>query len=279
MPFADRKLAERLEAAEAFACAEFATARSHLFPECGSTSRVIAGATAVFDGVDAPTTQSFGMGLFEPMTPAAMEEMEVFFLSRGTEPMHEVCPLAGTETLDLLCARGYRPFEISNVLYRSVEREESRYADGVTTRQASEDEAELWTNLSTRGWTHEHPDLKDFVQEMGTVVFARRGGACFLAELDGQPGAAGALSIHEGVALFAGAATVPECRRRGLQAALLAERMRYARASGCDLAMMVAEAGSLSQRNAERQGFRVAYTRLKWKVSEIRCGSRSVSLL
>jgi hypothetical protein len=30
--------------------------------------------------------------------------------------------------------------------------------------------------------------------------------------------------------------------------------------------MMVAEAGSDSQRNAERQGFRVAYTRLKWKL-------------
>jgi len=29
---------------------------------------------------------------------------------------------------------------------------------------------------------------------------------------------------------------------------------------------MVAEAGSESQRNAERQGFRVAYTRMKWKV-------------
>ena len=28
--------------------------------------------------------------------------------------------------------------------------------------------------------------------------------------------------------------------------------------------MMVAEVGSQSQRNAERKGFRVAYTRVKW---------------
>jgi hypothetical protein len=42
--------------------------------------------------------------------------------------------------------------------------------------------------------------------------------------------------------------------------------MRYAAERGCDLAMMVAEAGSNSQRNAERKGFRVAYTRLKWKL-------------
>jgi hypothetical protein len=29
--------------------------------------------------------------------------------------------------------------------------------------------------------------------------------------------------------------------------------------------MMVAEAGSESQRNTERKGFQIAYTRLKWR--------------
>jgi GNAT superfamily N-acetyltransferase len=75
------------------------------------------------------------------------------------------------------------------------------------------------------------------------------------------------LCLHEGVALFGGSATVPEFRRRGLQAALLEKRMEYALEQGCDLAMMVAEAGSNSQRNAERKGFRVAYTRLKWRLT------------
>jgi hypothetical protein len=42
--------------------------------------------------------------------------------------------------------------------------------------------------------------------------------------------------------------------------------VRYAFDHGCDLAMMVAEAGSDSQRNAERKGFRVAYTRMKWRL-------------
>ena len=100
----------------------------------------------------------------------------------------------------------------------------------------------------------------------GVMLVVREGSPCFLAEIDGTAGAAGALIVHEGVALFGGAATVPELRRRGLQAALLNERMHYAVDHGCDLAMMVAEAGSNSQRNAERKGFRVAYTRMKWKL-------------
>jgi hypothetical protein len=41
--------------------------------------------------------------------------------------------------------------------------------------------------------------------------------------------------------------------------------LRYAAAHGCDIAMMGASPGSDSQRNAEREGFRIAYTRLKWK--------------
>ena len=35
---------------------------------------------------------------------------------------------------------------------------------------------------------------------------------------------------------------------------------------GCDLATMGAEPGSASQRNAERSGFRIAYTRTKWSL-------------
>jgi len=103
--------------------------------------------------------------------------------------------------------------------------------------------------------------------QVGLISPARKGSISFLAELEGKPGAAGVLCLHEGVALFGGSATIPELRRRGLQTALLEERMRYALEQGCDLAMMVAEVGSGSQRNAERNGFRVAYTRTKWRLA------------
>ena len=127
------------------------------------------------------------------------------------------------------------------------------------------DEADLWSQVGARGWTHEHPELQPFMLDIGKLLVYRENSACFMAEVDGQAAAAGALLVHEGVALFAGASTVPEFRRRGLQGALLAARMSYAREQGCDLAMMVAEAGSNSQRNAQRQGFLVAYTRIKWR--------------
>jgi GNAT superfamily N-acetyltransferase len=266
MIFSDLALARRLEGAEAFACAQFAEARRRLFPECESTWTKRCGATLVFDGIDAPTTQSFGLGLFDKVTTGDLDEMEEFFKRHGATVMHEVSPMAGVATLDLLCARKYRPFEVSSVLYRTVEKPSQELPAGIQVRAIEPEEAHLWATVSTRGWTHEHPELEEFVRQIGALCTAREQSPCFLAEMDGEPGAAGVLTLHEGVALFGGSATVPELRRRGLQSALLEERMRYAFDQGCDLAMMVAEAGSNSQRNAERKGFRVAYTRLKWRL-------------
>ncbi len=131
------------------------------------------------------------------------------------------------------------------------------------------EEVQLWASINARSWCHEHPELLEFLQNNGLMVASRENSVSFLAEYDGVPGAVGTLSLYNGVALFAGAATVPELRGRGLQAALLTERMNYAFSHGFDLAMMVTEVGSGSQRNAERRGFKIAYTRTKWRL----CGS------
>jgi len=178
----------------------------------------------------------------------------------------EVSPFAGTAALDLLCARNYRPCEISSVLYRPVERPSEMDPGQVRVRVIGPDESALWAETSARGWADQHPELMENLLQLSSVCAARADSPCFLAEYDGAPGAAGVLCMHQGVALFGGSATVPLLRRRGLQAALLHQRMQHAFDHGCDLAMMVASPGSNSQRNAERIGFRIAYTRTKWKL-------------
>lgn len=225
-----------------------------------------AGAYVVFDGVDSPVTQTFGLGMFEPVTPVAVDTIEAFFRRHGASVFHEVSPFAGVEALQLLCERGYQPIELSNLLYRDVEEPRSEPTPGVRVHVIGPNEAQLWSEVSARGWATDHPEFYDFLLDLGVISAAREDTYCFLAEVDGVPGAAGVLSLHESVALFGGAATVPELRRRGLQGALLRERMRYALAHGCDIALMVAQPGSNSQRNAERQGFRIAYTRTKWQL-------------
>jgi GNAT superfamily N-acetyltransferase len=266
MTFSDLALSRRLERTEGYACVQYAEAQRQLFPERGAAWIECGGTYAAFNGVGSPVTQSFGLGIFEELTPATLDVIERFFFDRGAEAHHEVSPFAGVPALGLLCTRGYKPIEVSNVLYRPIEAAAGEHPRGITVRIASQDETQLWSEISARGWSHEHPELLDFLLQFGGLTSACEGNRCFLAEVDGKPGAAGVLCMHEGVALFGGSATVPELRRRGLQTALLHERMRYASEQGCNLAMMVALPGSESQRNAERKGFRIAYTRTKWRL-------------
>jgi hypothetical protein len=130
-------------------------------------------------------------------------------------------------------------------------------------RTVARHEADWYGAIATRGWS-EMPEVVPFIQ--GFARSSVEVATCFVAERHGEAIAAAALFMHEGVALLAGASTVPEGRRQGAQLALLDARLRTAAEQGCDLAMMVAAPGSASQRNAERNGFRVAYTRTKWQL-------------
>ena len=88
--------------------------------------------------------------------------------------------------------------------------------------------------------------------------------AGFIATVDGESAGGATLFIHDGVAGLLGAATLPQHRRRGVQVSLMRARLAAALAAGCDLAYTITAPGSGSQRNAERAGFRVAYTRTKF---------------
>jgi hypothetical protein len=136
-------------------------------------------------------------------------------------------------------------------------------SETITVRPIEPGEEDFWASISAEGWS-ESPELADFIMDIGRVSARRDGSMSFLAELGGRTIAAGGLSLVEGIALLAGASTIPSGRNRGAQLALLEGRLLHAAEVGCDVAMMVAQPGSASQRNAERQGFRIAYTRTKW---------------
>ncbi len=266
--FSDLSLARRLEKTEARGNVEFVEARAKAFPNSGAQWMEVAGAYAMYDGVTSPLTQTFGLGLFETVSGAVIEQIEEFFRERGAPVFHEVSPLADLTLLALLNDRGYQPLEFTSVMFRPI-RPGVRFTElrneVIRVRLVSGDENELWARTAARGWS-EFTELAEFMLELAQVSAKRSDALSFLAELDGQPIATGALSICEGVALLAGASTIPEGRKQGAQLALLDSRLRYAAEQGCDIAMMCAQPGSASQRNAERQGFRIAYTRVKWRL-------------
>ncbi|HVF41570.1 MAG TPA: GNAT family N-acetyltransferase [Pyrinomonadaceae bacterium] len=263
--FSDPQLSRRLEKAEGRSCVGFVEARARVSPGAGACWTEVAGAYAVFDGAESPITQTFCLGMFAPPAEEDFARIEEFFRERGAHAYHEVSPMADPATLDLLNARGYRPVEFTSVMFRPLRRGEhdaSAPGRGLRVRVVGRGEHEVWAQTSARGWSES--GFGDFMLGLARVGAEREDALCFLAESDGRAVATGALSVCEGVALMAGASTVPEARGRGAQLALLDARLRHAAGQGCDLAMMCALPGSASQRNAERHGFRIAYTRVKW---------------
>ncbi len=267
--YSDVSLAQRLERTEALANARFVEARARAFPARGAAWVEIAGAYAMFDGVDSPLTQTFGLGLFEQTTESDLDRIESFFKVRGAAVFHEVSPLAEVALLESLNLRGYHPIEFTSVMCRSIQRGTTFVKErnsNIRVRRVSSDENELWARTAAQGWS-ETPELSEFLADLSRVNAHKAGSLSFLAELNGHPIATGALGIYDGVALLAGASTIPEARNQGAQLALLNSRLSFAAEQGCDLAMMGALPGSASQRNAERQDFRIAYTRVKWQLA------------
>ena len=165
-PFSDLALAQRLERAEGDACLQFAEAHRSLMPECGADWMECAGAQVVFDGVDSPATQTFGLGLNEELNPDSLDTIESFFRRHGSPVRHEVSPFAGVPALDLLCRRNYRPIETASVLYQPIFEPDSKaepqaasmqnspanpQPGEIRVRAVAADEAQLWAAINHRG--------------------------------------------------------------------------------------------------------------------------------
>jgi len=263
--FSDHALSQRLEWTEGRGNAAFVEVQARQDPASGAAWTDIGGTLAMFSGVGSPLTQTFGLGIGSALTDADLDLIEAFFTTRGSGVNHEVSPLAGVEVFDRLARRGYRPIELSSVMFKPVAGDAAAAAVNprIRVREVSRDEAGLYASVSARGWS-ESAEVQAFIDGFARVNVDYA--TCIVAEIDGAAIATAALFTSDGVGLLAGASTVPEGRRQGAQAALLDWRLKRLAAEGCDLAMMCAAPGSASQRNAERNGFRIAYTRTKWQL-------------
>jgi GNAT superfamily N-acetyltransferase len=268
--FSDVQLARRLECAEGVANARFVETRAQVDASVGAAWIDVDGTYAMFDGVDSPCTQTFGFGLFAPPSADTLDAIERFYDERHAPVCQEVCPLADPSHLELLGARRYRPIELSTVLYRETNEvvtaaSASPAVTRVAARLIAAEESSVWARTFADGWRDE-AGVSDLIEPLAHVSASRADARLFLVEEAGRAIAAGSLAMTGGVALLSGASTVPAARGRGAQSALMAARLAYAAQQGCDIAMVVALPGSGSQRNAERNGFRIAYTRTKWRL-------------
>jgi GNAT superfamily N-acetyltransferase len=266
MKFMNIELARRVEMAEAVAMRACAEAAIRLRPDHPMAVTEAGGGIAAFAGVHSPITQAIGVGLGEPVSHADLDRLEEFFRSRGAAVALEICPLVDLSLYQTLAKRGYQLAEVSNVLVRDLNSSTAGEFEGkspeVKVRPIASHEGDLWTLTVAQGFAEHFPVTQSMLDVM--IGFFHRENACsFLAFVGGEVAGGGAVAAHEGVGGLFGASTLPAFRRRGVQTALLAARLAWAREHQCDVGVSITQPGSISQRNIERFGFRVAYTRTK----------------
>ena len=263
MIIADRELARRLEGLESWCGSQFAEARRKISPEADTAAVAIAGGYALFFGKGSPLTEAKGMGMSGPVKDEDLEAMELVFSTRGVPAKLMLCPLADPSLLECLTRRGFRPTGFEDVLYQELQRSVSvpTVPEDFTVDWASPDESEIYGETIARGFVAPEepgPEILE-ITKMATEVSGMKG---LMARVNGEPAGAASLLIRDRVAMLAGASTLLAYRNRGIQTHLARMRLAFAAENGCEIAVMGAEPGSTSHRNAERLGFRVAYTKL-----------------
>ena len=258
--FVDLNFARRLELAETVTPECVNALRRHHHPSTIADAE-IAGGTAFFGGVNYPANQIVGMGLYGEVQAEDLDRVEEFFRSRGVASTIVLSPLADGSLRELLALRGYRIAEFNSVLIRPIREVESFLApEGVSLEPVNEKTALPWAEAIAKGFSEFGPISADVFTGFAVLP----GSLAYLARIGEKiaGGGGGRIIPQAKIAALFGAATLPEFRRRGVQTALIARRLHQATLAGCEYAVVSTQPGSGSQRNMERRGFRLAYTKL-----------------
>lgn len=259
----DRQLAQRLEATDGLHTAQYAYQRAALYSVV-TTVETYGDGLAVYGGPDMPINRVVGLGLQAPVTAADIDRIESFYQAHHAPVMIDFCPLADGSLLNELRLRRYFPHKMYTVMVCPITPDKIDSPPGEVETRLVEDEA-LWNMTVSQGFAgYDDVPLDNINMMYSRIAHYHADGANFIAYIEGEPAGAGASYINREarmVELYSGSTRV-QFRRRGVQSALVQARLAYAQQRGCDMAMVMTTPDTASERNLQRLGFRVAYTKL-----------------
>ena len=268
--FTTASLAQRIERADAALIAQINGDASRRVPRGQPLLVELNGGVVSYLEPDSPYNKAAGFG-FDGVPPGdRFDVLEREFAARRAPLQFEVSSLADPALARALTSRGYVVAGFENVLGLDVAAADAGRPAGDVRVTSAGDDAATWIETMTGGFAA--PDVYDgppnpdeTPREVLERIFgdtAAAGWERFLARRDGLVAGAATMRVHDRMAQFCGAATLPAHRRRGVQAALLRHRIAEARRRGCDIAVVTTTPGSTSQANVQKAGFVLLYARV-----------------
>ena len=264
MQFVDKAFARRLESCEEMPQVFYAREFKKTRPGIGAAEEEICGGHMIFAGLGSPIGRATGVGLDRPLTSDDVSRIEQFYRERKAPSQVDLCPLHGPEVFEMFKDRGYAIAELNNVLYRKLDPAEKfpPPPGHCQIRRSSPDEAAVTGAIVESAF---FPDgAPEAFRGLMAPLYQMEGALAFVATVDSNSVACGTGLVIPQHKVFAlcGAGTLTAYRGRGFQTALFRARLAAAAEAGCEYAVVVTQGGSASQRNAERLGFRVAYSKV-----------------
>jgi GNAT superfamily N-acetyltransferase len=264
MEFVDKALARRLESCEEMPQVLYARIFKKTRPDIGAAEEEICGGHMVFAGLGSPIGRATGAGLDQPFTKDDVDRIEQFYRERKAPSQVDLTPLHRPEIFEMFKERGYSIAELNNVLYRKLDpcEEFSALPAHCEIRRSPAEEAEVAGAIVESAF---FPDgAPEAFGGLISPLYQMENALAFVATVEGKPVACGTglVVVKHRVFALCGAGTLADYRARGLQTALLRARMAAAVKAGCEYAVVVTQGATTSQRNAERLGFRVAYSKV-----------------
>src|SRR5215216_58902 len=255
MRFSDESLARRLEDVQNRFMLEWLAGTGAELERFGAAVAALDASRPELDFVN----RVYGLW---PEDAERVAEIAARYRERGVRAWFEPAPCAGFDELaGALHAVGAGQVGFHTVVYGAASgRPLARIVDINSTP-----EPELFADVLLRG--HGVPEGARVRDRASVARWADlEAWRLYLARIGGEPAGAALLSLEADTGYLANASTLPEYRRRGVQTAVIARRIEDAAAAGCDAVCSGAAFGSPSQRNLQRAGLQVAYTKAVWRL-------------
>ncbi len=247
---------------------QLANAVADLDPSWGTTVFDLVDGVAVLCGPGLYVNRALGLGLDRDPSDQDLAHFEARALEVGVLPSVEVCEATRPSLPTMLLSRGYAEDGRTSALVHDLV-DVPRPDPAVAVELCGVDGLAAWQDAAAAGWGHETVERRraSDVYAAAAATVDDPGLMIARSAADGSVLGCATLKIGNGIGTIGGMSTLPQERGRGVQAALIHHRLNLATDAGCRYVTTSAEAGSASERNLLRHGFRLSHTKVEFTQS------------